>query len=184
VHNEHAHGSDTVGIAKYDMIDLARSHDVAVWEGRARIEKFHADDDVTRSTPYEIIETGPNLLLTAGVALLWNLVTAGGGTAWSAANARIAVGSGTAAVDAGQTALSSEMTRQGMVSGYPTISGNTVTFQAQYGTAVANGQWTELGLVNASSNGVLLNRLYSAAPGWGTKTSSATWVATLSISLS
>ena len=170
-------------MSKAEVIDFARKHDVAVWDGRARIEKFWADDDTSRATPYEVVETDPNILTTNGVTNLWNLAAAiGSPVAWSNANAYIAVGSGTGAAAAGNTALTTESNRQPMVTGYPSVSSNTITYQSSFGTSVANVTWTELGVINASSSGTLLNRLFIASPGWGTKTNSATWVCTMTVS--
>lgn len=181
---ERATASDTVAItqhmSKAEVIDFARRHDVAVWEGRATVAKFHADDDPTRATPFEVIESEPNLLLTAGVTRIWNLVTGAGGTAYNATNARIAVGTSTTAAAAGQTALVTETGRQ-VVDSAPVVSGNTVTFVATFGTGSANTVWQEIGTVDSASGGTFLNRLVN---NFGTKTSSASWVASMAISLS
>jgi hypothetical protein len=186
---ERATATDIVAInahqdvmSKAEVIDFARRHDVAVWEGRATIAKFHADDDVSRATPYEVIETEPNLLLTSGVTILWNLVTGAGGTAYNGTNARIAVGSsGAAGSGAAASGLTTESARQ-VVDSTPSVSTNTATFIATFGTGSANIAWAELGLTTASSGSTgFLNRLTGS---WGTKTSSASWVATLTISIS
>lgn len=166
-------------MSKAEAIDFARNHDVAVLEGRARVEKFHAGDDTTRATPFEVIESEPNLFLTAGITALWNLV-AGSGTAYNATNARLAVGSGTTAAAAGQTALVTETGRQ-IVDSAPVVSGNTITFVATFGTGSANTSWGECGVVNAASGGTFLNRLVQA---FGTKSSAASWVLTLALSIS
>jgi hypothetical protein len=182
---ERATASDTVAItqhmSKAEVIDFARRHDVAVWEGRATVAKFHADDDITRATPFEVIESEPNLLLTTGVTRIWQLVTGvGATTAYTSANARIAVGSSTTAATAGQTALVTETGRQ-VVDSAPVVSGNTVTFVATFGTGSANTVWQEIGTVESASGGTFLNRLVN---NFGTKTSSASWVASMAISLS
>lgn len=169
-------------MSKAEVIDFARNHDVAVWEGRATISKYWADDPELAS-PYEVVETDPNLLLTAGVTNLWNLAAnIGTPTPWSNANARIAIGTGTTAAAAGNTALQTETAgaRQPMVTGYPQVSANVITFQSSYSTSVANVNWREMGIVNAATGGIFLNRLVGD---WGTKVNSATWVATLTISL-
>lgn len=167
-------------LSKTEVIEFARRHDIAVWEGRASVAKFWAGDEPTLATPYEVVESEPNLLLTAGVTRLWNLVTGAGGNAYNGTNARIAVGSGTTAAAAGQTALVTESARQ-VVDSTPSVSTNTVTFIATFGTGAANINWREMGVVESASTGTFLNRLVSD---WGTKTSSASWVATMTISLS
>lgn len=167
-------------MTKSEAIDLAREHGAIVLEGRAKIRKYWADDDPDRATPYEVVDTEPNLLLTAGANLMWTLLSGGSGTAYNAANARIAVGSGTTAASAGQTALVSQHTggRQS-VTGAPTIATNTITYQASFGTSVANGDWREIALVNAATDGTMFNRLVTDM---GTKTNQATWIASLTLS--
>lgn len=167
-------------MSKAEAIDFARRHDVAVLEGRGRVEKFWADDDLTQATPYEVVESEPNLFLTAGITLLWNLVAGAGGTAFNATNARLAVGSSATAAAAGQTALVTETGRQ-IVDSAPVVSGNTITFVATFGTGSANTAWNEAAIVNASTSGTLLNRLVQ---NFGTKSSSASWVLTLACSIS
>lgn len=164
------------GMTKSEAIDFARRHDVVVLEGRARIEKFWDGERV----PYEVIDSDPNLALTAGITLLWQLAAGLGGTVWSAANARIAVGTGTTAAAAGQTALVTESARQ-IVDAAPTVSGANISFVATFGTGSANVNWRELGVTNASSAGTFLNRLVQD---FGTKSSASSWVATLTLSAS
>lgn len=171
-------------MSKAEVIDFARRHDVAVWEGRATISKYWADDPELAS-PYEVVETDPNLLLTAGVTNLWNLAAGiGTPTAWSSANARIAVGNttSTAAPAASEPGLKAEQARSAMVTGYPQVSANVITFQASFSTSQANVAWKELAITTGStaSQGVHLNRLVGD---WGTKVNSAVWVATLTVSL-
>lgn len=181
---ERATASDIAAVnkimSKAEAMDFARRHDVAVLEGRGRVEKYWADDDIARAAPYEVVESEPNLFLTAGITLLWNLVAGAGGTAFNAANTRLAVGSSSTAATAGQTALVAETGRQ-IVDSAPVVSGNTITFVATFGTGAANSVWGEAAIVNASSSGTLLNRLVQA---FGTKSSSASWVLTLACSIS
>lgn len=171
-------------MSKAEVIDFARRHDVAVWEGRATIEKYWADDPDCVS-PYEVVDTDPNLLLTAGVTALWNLAAnIGSPTPWSNANAHIAVGntSSTAQPAASETALKAEQARSPMVTGYPQVSANVITFQASYSTSQANVAWKELAIATGStaSQGVHLNRLVGD---WGSKVNSAVWIATMTVSL-
>ena len=175
-----ATASDSAGVVQHmtkaQAIDQARRLGAFVLEGRAKVEKYHVGED----QPYEVIHSEPNLFLTAGITVLWQLATGQSGTAWSSANARLAVGTGTTAAAAGNTALVTESSRQ-LVDAAPTISGNAVTFVATFGTGAANVNWREVGVTNASSSGVFLNRLVQD---FGTKTSSAQWVLSLTLSIS
>jgi hypothetical protein len=164
------------GMTKNDAILVARQTGLVVIEGRARIEKYWDGD----TTPYEVIDSDPNLALTAGITLLWQLAAGLGGTAWSSANARIAVGTGTTAAVAGNTALQTESARQ-IVDSAPNVSGASISFVATFGTGAANVNWREMGVTNASSGGTFLNRLVQD---FGTKSSASSWVATLTLSAS
>lgn len=167
-------------MSKAEAIALARACGAVVWEGRARVEKFHADDDPTRATPYEVIESDPNLLLTAGAALLWQLATGAGGTALNAAGAFCAVGDGTTAPAAGQTDLVGANKLRKAVNGAPTRAGNQAQFVSTFAAAEANFTWAEAGVANAAAGGVLLNRFLQA---FGAKTAAAVWTLTITCAL-
>lgn len=120
-----------------------------------------------------------NLALDAGKSLLWKLA-AGISTAYfDAANARLGVGDGTAAADAAQDGLQGTSTAyRGMVSGFPSVSADTITFKAEFGADEANFAWEEWVVDNGASGGVALNRKVEAN---GTKTAGA--IRTLEVSL-
>ena len=53
----------------------------------------YADDNAFRlDRPFSVVDIDGNMLLTAGITALWNLLIAAGGTAFNNANARIGVG--------------------------------------------------------------------------------------------
>lgn len=166
---------------KDEAIDVARRAGVAVLEGRGRVEKFWADDDPTRATPYEIVESPPNLFLTAGVTNLWNLTAGIGGTAWGS-GAFLGVGDSTTAAAAGQTDMQAATNKvRFAVSAAPTVSTNQCTWSGTANTATANFAWQEAGTFTASTAGTLLHRLVTS---FGTKTSSASWTLSLTCSIS
>jgi hypothetical protein len=68
-----------------------------------------------------------------------------------------------------------------MDSGYPSVSGQTVTFQATFQSTEANWAWNEFGVANSSAGTVLLNRKVSAQ---GTKLAGQIWTLILTITLS
>lgn len=99
-----------------------------------------------------------NLITNSGENLLANLL---GGLS-SSSIGYIAIGTGTTTPSETDTALSSEVDRKGMDTGYPAVSGSTVTFQSTWTTSEPSGQpyaITELGLFTASSGGTMLNRI-------------------------
>ena len=106
-------------------------------------------------------------------------------TAWNNASAYLGVGDSSTAAAATQTDLqaSTNYTYVGMQSSYPSLSGQTLSWQASFGSSSANYAWNEFVVSNASTkgSGVCLNRLVSSQ---GTKTSGQTWVLTLQITWS
>lgn len=157
---------------KAEIIDWARGRGVAVLEGRGRVEKFWAGDDPARATPYEVIDSDPNLFLTAGVTNLWNLAAGIAADAWGSA-AYLGVGDSTTAAAAGQTDLQAATNKvRFAVSGVPSVSTNQCVWSGTAGTAVANFAWEEAGVFTLSAAGVMLNRLVTS---FGTKTSAASW---------
>lgn len=150
------------------------------WRGHAKVEKFWADDDLTRATPYEVIEA-ENLLLTAGATLVLNRLAGISATALDATNGRICVGDGVTAVSAGQTDLQGTNKYRQVVDAVPTVSGNTLQAVATVTTANANFHWQEAGLANAASGATLVNRFLQD---FGVKTSSLQWILTISVTLS
>lgn len=166
---------------KEQAIDEARRLGVAVLEGRGRVEKFWAGDDPLRARPFEVVESEPNLFLTAGITALWNLVAGLGGTAFGS-TAYLGVGDSTTAAAAGQTDLQAATNKvRFAVSGAPTVSTNQCAWSGTAGTAVANFAWQEAGVFTASTAGTMLNRLVTS---FGTKTSTASWTLTLTLSIS
>lgn len=117
-------------------------------------------------------------LTTAGLNHLVQAVV-GQGTAFNAANARVGVGSGTAAFAASQTDLQgSSKLRKVMDAGYPIVATPTITFKSTFGPDDANFAWNEWGVFNASTGGVMLNRVVESN---GTKQSNQTWILEVAI---
>lgn len=149
------------------------------WRGHAKVEKFYADDDLRRATPYEVVEA-ENLLLTAGATLVLNRLCGVTATAVDATNGYLCVGNGTTAAAASQTDLQGASKYRQILDSAPTISGAQAQFVATFGTAVANFDWNEAGMANASSGSTLLNRFVQV---FGTKTSSLQWTLTVIVTL-
>lgn len=124
-----------------------------------------------------------NVLLNEGITALLNLLIGAAEDAYSNANAYLGVGESTTAAAASQTGLQgASLTYAAMESGYPSISGQTVTFRSVFGSAVANNAWQEFTVVNASSDsGDNLNRKVDDQ---GTKASGQTWTLDLAITFS
>lgn len=133
--------------------------------------------------PFEILEREGNILVTAGITVLLNLLIGAGGTVFSNANAYLGVGDSSAAAAVGQTDLqaSSNKLRVAMNSTYPIVSSPTINFQSTFGSAQANYVWSEVATFNAATAGTMLNRVVQAL---GTKSSGSTWTLTETITWS
>jgi len=74
----------------------------------------------------------------------------------SSVMSHMAIGSGTTAAAAGNTALGTELGRVSLTS--TTVSTNTVTYVATFGAGTGTGAVTEAGILNAASDGTMLCR--------------------------
>lgn len=124
-----------------------------------------------------------NLLVTAGITLLLNLLIGAGGTVYSNANAYLGIGDSTTAAAIGQTDLqaATNKVRHAMDATYPQVSTNVVTFRSTFLTSEGNFSIQEQATFNASSAGTMLNRKVSDL---GTKTSASTLQLTMTITIS
>jgi len=133
--------------------------------------------------PAQVKEADGNLLVTAGITLLLNLLIGAGGTTFANANAYLGIGDSTTAAAIGQTDLqaSTNKVRKTMDATYPQVSGNQITFRATFATGEGNFSIQEQATFNASTSGTMLNRKVSDL---GTKTSASTLQLTMTITIS
>ena len=97
-----------------------------------------------------------NLITSAGVNAIWSLVTGGTSPApFNNTTCYIAVGSSSTAAASGNTTLGTEIARKLAT---VAVSGIGLTATVVYGTSDGVGTWREVGILNASSVGTLLNR--------------------------
>jgi hypothetical protein len=111
-----------------------------------------------------------NLLLNAGITLLLNQLSGIDTVAnnyWSATRARIGVGDSSTAAAASQTALqaATNKTYAGMNATFPSVTGQTISYQADFTTGNANYSWQEWTIDNTVPTA--LNRKVASL---GTKT--------------
>ena len=96
-----------------------------------------------------------NLITNAGFDFLCNAIAA---PTRPSAMSHTALGTGTTAPSASQTALAKELTRKAAT--YTHTSGTKeLTLTTTFGAGEATGAITEAGIVNASSGGTLLDRV-------------------------
>ncbi|MFI7630254.1 hypothetical protein [Microbispora rosea] len=177
-----------------EILDRAKRLDVAVWIGRATVDKYFGEVSAEEvagglAVPYETVVGTPQLLTYGGASALWHRLTGGTTvTAFDNSNAYLGVGDGNTSAAATQTDLQgTNKLRKAMDATYPSHSDGTgsgaasVVFKSTFGTSDANFNWLEWGIFNASTSGRLLNRKQEDL---GTKSSAASWVLTCTLTLS
>lgn len=149
------------------------------WHAEYRLEKYN-DSDLDRK-PDEVMEFEGNLLANLGINVLLDLLIGAAGTDFDNTNGHLGVGNSSTAAAATQTDLQGASTARVVLDALATISGQTLTFVATFGSAVGNFAWEEVGIFNASSGGTMLSRRVTSL---GTKASGATWVLTITLTIS
>jgi hypothetical protein len=167
-------------IARYD------ADQVAYWTARLGHEPTAQELSELGEAPYEEVETGSNLITTAGWTRLLTLAIGGGGTAFTATTTRIGVGIGTTAATVADTDLAaatgSTTRRWELVTGAGTVGAGTLTrrlsFAASWASGDGNFAWNEVAIDQGTASGTgaatatLLNRVVGT---FGTKTTGQVW---------
>jgi hypothetical protein len=123
----------------------------------------------------EVVQEVPNLVVTAGKNYVASRMKDGTANAMS----HMAIGTGSSAAAAANTALGSEADRNSLTS--TTVSAGTVTYVATFDAGEGTGAITEAGLLNASSGGTMLCRTVFAVVNKGSQDSmTITWSVTVS----
>ena len=123
----------------------------------------------------EVVQEVPNLVVTAGKGFVASRMK----DATTNAMSHMSIGTNTASAAAGNTGLGAEAARVALTS--TTVSSNTITYVATFGTGVGTGAITEAGLFNASSSGTMLCRTVFAVVNKGSSDSmTITWTVTVS----
>lgn len=186
-------------VDKYDLDTLLDAHKRGLFAnsliGPSGLVVEHNEIVAAGIQPYQTVINPGNLLTTAGVTRIWNLTTNQGATqAYDATHTR--VGTGNTANTAGtETAADTDLAAAAgagnrqfkTVGGAGTVSTNTLSFTATFGTGVGNYAWNEWGIDQGTADSTtvtapLLNHKIVSG-GLGTKTSSASWAFTVTISL-
>lgn len=116
-----------------------------------------------------------NLVVTTGKGYIASRMKDATATAMS----HMAVGTGTTAAAASQTALVTEANRQALTS--TAVSGGDVTYSATFGNGQGTGALTEAAILNASSGGTMLCRtVFSVINKGANDTLAITWTVTVS----
>lgn len=173
-------------VEKYD-------DDQVAWVARKSGVAVPSAAELALVAPYETLEAPGNLLTTAGLQRLTNLMIGAGGQAATNTAARLGVGNSSTAAAVGQTdlqAAAGAANRQFKVmdATFPTAVNGVLTFKSTFATGEANFVWAEWGVDvgtptvadGTTVNALLLNRAVQAL---GTK-ASGSWVLTATITIS
>jgi len=123
----------------------------------------------------EVVQEVDNLVVTAGKGYVASRMKDATATAMS----HMAIGSGSTAAAASDTALGNELGRVSLTS--TTVSSAVVTYVATFGAGTGTGAVTEAALLNASSSGTMLCRTVFSVVNKGSADSmTITWTVTVS----
>ncbi len=136
--------------------------------GELRITVTNPEGNITQETVI------PNLVVTSGKNYIASRMKDASATAMS----HMAIGTGSTAAAAGNTALGSEAGRVALTS--TTVTNNAVAYVATFAAGTGTGAITEAGLFNASSSGTLLCRtVFSVINKGAADTLGITWTVTV-----
>ena len=121
-------------------------NDTVKMKGELRLTLTNPTGNITQ----EVVV--PNLVVTTGKNYIASRIKDASATAMS----HMAIGTGSTAAAAGNTALGSEAGRVALTS--TTVSNNDVAYVATFPAGTGTGALTEAGIFNASSSGTLLCR--------------------------
>ena len=122
-----------------------------------------------------VVQEVPNLVVTDGKQFVASRMK----DTTKAAMSHMAIGTGSTAAAAADSALGSQADRNALTS--TTVSGTAVTYVASFGAGEGTGAITEAGLFNASSSGDMLCRTVFAVVNKGQNDAmSITWTVTVS----
>ncbi len=123
----------------------------------------------------ETVQEVNNLVVTDGKEYVASRMKDATATAMS----HMAIGSGSTAAAAGNSALGSELGRVALTS--TAVSGAVVTYIATFAAGTGTGAVTEAGILNASSSGDLLCRtVFSVVNKGASDSMTITWTVTVS----
>lgn len=185
---------DSIRWRAHATVDKWNDDHVAAVRARTGLSTLDGDTLRAHFAPIETVEVPDNLVTTAGLQRLTNLIIGAGGQALTQTATRIGVGNSSTAATVGQTdlvAAAGAGNRQFKVLDVaPTAVNGVMTFKATFQTGEANFAWNEWALDvgtptvadGTTVNALMVNR---RVPGtsMGTKTSGA-WTLTVTITLS
>ena len=123
----------------------------------------------------ETVQEVDNLVVTTGKGYVASRMKDASATAMS----HMAIGSGSTAAAASDTALGNQLGRVALTS--TAVSNAVVTYTATFGAGTGTGAVTEAGILNASSGGTMLCRtVFSVVNKGASDSMTITWTVTVS----
>lgn len=123
----------------------------------------------------KVVQEVPNLVVTAGKGYVASRMKDTSATAMS----HMAIGTGSTAAAAGNTALGSESARTALTS--TTVSSADIVYVDTFAAGTGTGAITEAGIFNASSGGTMLCRtVFSVVNKGANDAMTITWTVTVS----
>ena len=122
----------------------------------------------------KVVQEVPNLVVTAGKNYVADRIKNN-----STVMSHMAIGTGTAAAAAGNTALGSESARTALTSS--TVTDNEIVYVDTFAAGTGTGAITEAGIFNASSGGTMLCRtVFDVVNKGASDAMTITWTVTVS----
>lgn len=122
----------------------------------------------------KVVQEVPNLVVTAGKNYVADRIKNN-----STVMSHMAIGTGSTAAAAGNTALGSESARTALTSS--TVSSNEIVYVDTFAAGTGTGAITEAGIFNASSGGTMLCRtVFSVVNKGANDAMTITWTVTVS----
>ena len=131
--------------------------------------------------PYAVEHFEGNLALNEGIAELLALQIGGAATPFDESNSYLGVGDSATPAAAAQTGLQASTNKVyvAVTAGFPTIAGQTISYEAEFGAGVGTFDWEEYTLANGDSDAAVnLNRKVESH---GSKGADDVWVLELDI---
>ena len=116
-------------------------------------DNFALTGALTIAVNNEVVQETNNLVVTAGKEWVADRMK---GT--NSAMSHMAIGTGTAAAAAGDTALGTQLDRNALTTSGGTVSGNTITYECTWAATDGTGAITEAGIFDAATGGDMLAR--------------------------
>ena len=139
-------------------------------------DNFALTGALTIAVNEEVVQETHNLVVTAGKNWVADRMADA-----NAVMSHMAIGTGTTAAAAGDTALGTQLDRNALTTSGGVVSGNTITYASTWAAGDGTGAVTEAGIFDASTGGDMLARtVFSVVNKGAADSMTITWTITVS----